>query len=445
MPFSTGFHKGDALYRDLETHLANAEHWHAAVFTGFAVDGAGNGTLSGVEATGDWTAMFWNDTVQRFAVSRSFADPGDDVAATMEQLRDAFVGKFAPTTPYHGARHAPNLTPAQRTAIAATAGSLVGKGILYTWSDMMDYKGWDWDATVGDIDETRCDGIVEYSYERNNIQVCGGTNPALWQIGTAGTAQVDNHNDFHNNSYNPGELCPRIQAGDQAADTTFVETPADPPSIVDFTALGYTFIFVPSIWFRVDAPNYAQVLARITVSKDGGPAHFLQTEDPYGATGAIVGDWRWRQVPANTGASSNVGFWLGRTVGGPNYLNRNGQFEFELVTVDGGGNVSDVRSQTVRIEWHGDRITCIRKTPRDDPRHAIAAVGGVHSDGRRWTLPLTAAIAEVEAGQTFYVEQPLGDRVGVEVATSAYGRKYLKTVADGDLPNNLLSLPECPP
>jgi hypothetical protein len=37
------------------------------------------------------------------------------------------------------------------------------------------------------------------------------------------------------------------------------------------------------------------------------------------------------------------------------------------------------------------------------------------------------------------------DRVGVEVAVSAYGRKYLKTVADGDPPNNLLSLPECQP
>ncbi|MBA4156890.1 MAG: DUF3892 domain-containing protein [Gemmatimonadetes bacterium] len=28
-------------------------------------------------------------------------------------------------------------------------------------------------------------------------------------------------------------------------------------------------------------------------------------------------------------------------------------------------------------------------------------------------------------------------------ATSRFGKKYLKTEADGELPNNLLSLPEC--
>jgi len=33
--------------------------------------------------------------------------------------------------------------------------------------------------------------------------------------------------------------------------------------------------------------------------------------------------------------------------------------------------------------------------------------------------------------------------VDVVVAKSQYGHKYLKTVADGEQPNNLLSLPEC--
>ena len=30
------------------------------------------------------------------------------------------------------------------------------------------------------------------------------------------------------------------------------------------------------------------------------------------------------------------------------------------------------------------------------------------------------------------------------VAVSRFGNKYIKTEADGDQPNNLLSLPECP-
>jgi hypothetical protein len=32
----------------------------------------------------------------------------------------------------------------------------------------------------------------------------------------------------------------------------------------------------------------------------------------------------------------------------------------------------------------------------------------------------------------------------VVVAVSRYGNKYIKTTADGEQPDNLLSLPECP-
>jgi hypothetical protein len=55
------------------------------------------------------------------------------------------------------------------------------------------------------------------------------------------------------------------------------------------------------------------------------------------------------------------------------------------------------------------------------------------------------AIREIEAGKwRYYVERPRGDRVWVVVAESRYGNKYIKTEADGDEPNNLLTLPECP-
>jgi hypothetical protein len=37
-----------------------------------------------------------------------------------------------------------------------------------------------------------------------------------------------------------------------------------------------------------------------------------------------------------------------------------------------------------------------------------------------------------------------GKSVWVIVATSRFGNKYLKTESDGEHPNNLLSLPECP-
>lgn len=91
------------------------------------------------------------------------------------------------------------------------------------------------------------------------------------------------------------------------------------------------------------------------------------------------------------------------------------------------------------------QIRCINKTDRMDPAERIKAVGGVNGDGSRWKLSLDDAIRGVESGKyRFYVERPAGHRVWVVVAKSASGRKYLKTENDGEQPNNLLSLPECP-
>ena len=89
------------------------------------------------------------------------------------------------------------------------------------------------------------------------------------------------------------------------------------------------------------------------------------------------------------------------------------------------------------------RISCINKHPRNDPYRAITHIGGlVH--GQSWRSTQQQAINHIESGKySFYVERPAGDRVKVIVATSKYGNKYIKTTADSDAPNNLLSLPEC--
>lgn len=87
-------------------------------------------------------------------------------------------------------------------------------------------------------------------------------------------------------------------------------------------------------------------------------------------------------------------------------------------------------------------IKCIKKQPRVDPYHAITHVGGYGSSP--WKITLAEAISYIERGEwAFYVNRPVGDIAWVEVAVSRYGNKYLKTVADNDEPNNLLSLPEC--
>lgn len=91
------------------------------------------------------------------------------------------------------------------------------------------------------------------------------------------------------------------------------------------------------------------------------------------------------------------------------------------------------------------QIKCINKVDRDNPWERITHVGGTNANGTRWRLTLAAAIEGVESGKwRFWVAVPNADSVWVEVAVSRFGHKYLKTEADGETPNNLLSLPECP-
>jgi hypothetical protein len=72
----------------------------------------------------------------------------------------------------------------------------------------------------------------------------------------------------------------------------------------------------------------------------------------------------------------------------------------------------------------------------------ISAIGGVDAFGEPWRMSEEEAMAAIRTNtRGFYVERPAGDRVEV-VISSREGREYLKTVADGDRPNNLLELPE---
>jgi len=93
---------------------------------------------------------------------------------------------------------------------------------------------------------------------------------------------------------------------------------------------------------------------------------------------------------------------------------------------------------TIRAE-----IKCINKTDRQSAHERIRNVGGVNPNGERWRLTQPDAIAGIENGTYSFWTNGGGKPVDVIVATHN-GNKYLKTRNDGDQPNNLLSLPECP-
>lgn len=88
-------------------------------------------------------------------------------------------------------------------------------------------------------------------------------------------------------------------------------------------------------------------------------------------------------------------------------------------------------------------IKCINKTDRYNPHERIRAIGGQNADGTLWKLTQEQAIQGIESGKWSFYVKVQGQIVNVIVATSRFGHKYIKTEADGEQPNNLLSLYEC--
>ncbi len=98
---------------------------------------------------------------------------------------------------------------------------------------------------------------------------------------------------------------------------------------------------------------------------------------------------------------------------------------------------------TTTVSTKTVQIKCINKSDRMNTHERITHVGGYETS--QWKITQQEAIEYIENGVwRFWVKPQTGDAVWVEVAVSRYGNKYLKTEADGEQPNNLLSLPECP-
>ena len=88
------------------------------------------------------------------------------------------------------------------------------------------------------------------------------------------------------------------------------------------------------------------------------------------------------------------------------------------------------------------QISCINKNDHQSPYERIQYLGGIHRDAR-WKLSLADAITGIEQSK-YSFDTHVNGHVRNVIIASRNGVKYLKTEADGDTPDNLLSLQECP-
>jgi hypothetical protein len=89
------------------------------------------------------------------------------------------------------------------------------------------------------------------------------------------------------------------------------------------------------------------------------------------------------------------------------------------------------------------QVLCVNKCDRPNPHERIINIGGRNPDGTGWKLSHQDAIEGIESGKWSFFVHRGGSLVNVVVGLSRYNHKYLKTEADGEHPDNLLSLPEC--
>lgn len=89
-------------------------------------------------------------------------------------------------------------------------------------------------------------------------------------------------------------------------------------------------------------------------------------------------------------------------------------------------------------------VECIHKTDRQDAHERIKAIGG-GLPGCNWKHTLADAVAWAEDRIfVYYIINQDGREEKVIVAKSEHGHKYLKAESDGEQPDNLLNLLECP-
>lgn len=109
----------------------------------------------------------------------------------------------------------------ERNAIINTAYNFIGADIGYPilpTSDALRHTSLDTYVAPNQVTDLRCDGLIEYCYEWNKLEVWG-KNASNYDISL--TANVEDHNDMYDWPYNPDEeLAPIVQCGREGGSST---------------------------------------------------------------------------------------------------------------------------------------------------------------------------------------------------------------------------------
>ena len=97
---------------------------------------------------------------------------------------NTFKGYYKPTS---------SMTTSQKNAVASTARKLAAYVIPYTFAGQIGYSAMNdgHKLTPADLATIRCDGVVEFSYEYNNIRISG--NSSTWNICIDKTENFNQH------------------------------------------------------------------------------------------------------------------------------------------------------------------------------------------------------------------------------------------------------------
>lgn len=218
----TTIEMGDAIYNNGGSYPfcagQQSYHWHAGIFCGFNIV-QGVAIFQGAEHGPD-------DAQRIFTGSYQIES---DLGLVVNAFNDCFENKFAEENDisYAGA-FSPNyyLSPTEREDIVIQAKEFVlYSEIDWYWGSLIDpVDHWfedgaiwyeDWQGTLADIEDARCDAIVEWAYEKNNHRVWANDNEPedLWNVTLPGNDYVDAHGNVHLCGFSYGyEMCPRSQS-----------------------------------------------------------------------------------------------------------------------------------------------------------------------------------------------------------------------------------------